>query len=108
VIYVYLIYGEFLLYGKQNWIWAFGCRCYKHINVRYLFKASLNLWALHTNLSIISPGPWSMPTMSRSCDTASRKASSQNCIWSHKVERSFPTRPATTTVHGLKWSWTYV
>lgn len=42
------------------------------------------------HLSIISWGPWSMPIPSRSSITASRKASSQNCSWSHSVERSLP------------------
>lgn len=42
------------------------------------------------NLSIISWGPWSIPIPSRSSITASKKASSQNCTWSHRVERSLP------------------
>jgi hypothetical protein len=103
----------FRLYGKQNWNLVSGCRCYKDTHFQRSLKASLKWWVyirkVHdTNLSIISPGPWSMPTMSRSCDTASRKASSQNCIWSHRVERSFPIRPATTTAHNLNWSLIYV
>lgn len=48
------------------------------------------------NLSIISWGPWSIPIPSRSNMTASRKASSQNCSWSHSVERSLPGH----TTHG--------
>lgn len=41
-------------------------------------------------LSIISVGPWSMPIISLSVATASKNASSQNCIWSHSHDRSFP------------------
>src|SRR5262249_34189345 len=33
-----------------------------------------------------------MPTKSRSCATASRKESSQNCISSHSADRSLPAR----------------
>ena len=39
-------------------------------------------------LSIISVAPESMPTASLSCDTASRKMSSQNWGLSHSAERS--------------------
>lgn len=35
-----------------------------------------------------------MATRSRSKDTASRKASSQNCIWSHSEDRSLPISPS--------------
>ena len=42
------------------------------------------------HLSIISVGPWSIPTASLSMATASKKASSQNCISSQMDERSLP------------------
>lgn len=43
-----------------------------------------------THLSIISPGPWSIPTISLSWLTASMNAFSQNCILSHSEDLSFP------------------
>lgn len=47
-----------------------------------------------TNLSIISLGPWSIPTMSLSRETASKNASSQNCIWSQRFDLSLPSNPS--------------
>ena len=44
-------------------------------------------------LSSISEGPLSMPMMSRSCATASRKASSQYCMWFHRLDRSLAAKP---------------
>lgn len=64
---------------------------------RRITQVLLDLWGTQTHhrtfglhLSIISCGPWSIPIPSRSNITASRKASSQNCSWSHSVERSLP------------------
>lgn len=64
---------------------------------RRITEVLLYLWGTQTHhltfrlhLSIISCGPWSIPIPSRSNITASRKASSQNCSWSHSVERSLP------------------
>ncbi len=51
-----------------------------------------------SNLSIISWGPWSIPIPSRSNITASKKASSQNCSWSHSVERSLPEHKSSSHV----------
>lgn len=64
---------------------------------RRIMDATLRRWSTRMRhlkpgmyLSIISCGPWSIPIPSRSNITASRKASSQNCSWSHSVERSLP------------------
>lgn len=47
-----------------------------------------------------------MPTISRSWETASRNASSQNCIWSQRVDLSLPKRPENSYISIHPDSWT--